>query len=141
MIEPGEIYFVSAGKNVATGCEIWPERPGIVISSKRAVACSGTVNIIYLTSSERPKDFGITIPESSFTASIKKYTIHTALCGQIHTVDKSRLGNYLGRIPNPVLKEIQTALMLANFDGKITKPARPRKNTKSKGKTKNGTAA
>ena len=118
MIEPGEIYFVSAGKNVATGCEIWPERPGIVISSKQAIACSGTVNIIYLTSSERPKNFGVMIPESAFTASIKKYTTHTALCGQIHT-----------------------ALMLANFDDKITRQARPRKNTKSKGKTKNGTAA
>ena len=79
MIEPGEIYFVSAGKNVATGCEIWPGRPGIVISSKQAIACSGTVNIIYLTSSERLKDFGVTIPESAFTASIKKYTTHTAL--------------------------------------------------------------
>lgn len=141
MIEPGEIYFVSAGKNVATGCEIWPERPGVVISSKQAVACSGTVNIVYLTSSERPKAFGVTVPESAFTDAIKKYTAHTALCGQIHAVDKSRLGNYLGRIPNSVLKEIQTALMLANFDGKLTRPARPKKNTKTKGKTKNGTAA
>ncbi len=117
MIEAGEIYYVAPGESHATGCEIWPGRPGIVISSQAAVACSGTVNVIYLTSSRNPKPFSVPVPDTAFFAASKEYPAHVALCGQIHAVDKSRLGNFLGRIPDSTLKEIATALNAANLAG------------------------
>ena len=139
MIEPGEIYFIQKGTGEATGCEIWPGRPGVVISSRDAGACSGTVNIIYLTSSDRPKAFGVTVPGDAFTDAVKDYPNHVALCGQIHAVDKSRLGNYLGRLPAKTVLEIRNALAAANFNGspfpgsRRTKP-RPGRNTKTERK-------
>lgn len=119
MIEPGEIYFVKKGRGESSGCEIKSGRPGIVISSKEAIACQGTVNIVYITSSSGEKQYTVNISDTSFTHAIKQYNAHTALCGQIHAVDKGRLGNYLGKINGSEFFEITKQICRANQDFRI----------------------
>lgn len=114
MIECGEIYYVKGTQSV--GHEIWSNRPAIVISSRKSIMTQGTVNVIYLTSSENKKTFTVPIGEHAFTNRKKEYNNHVALCAQIHSVDKTRLGSYYGKVSKKELEQIKKIVEQNLFD-------------------------
>lgn len=117
MIECGEIYYIENDYR-AFGRELHSGRPAIIISNDLINNRSGTVNIIYLTSSNKKRQHYVDINHMDFIPceySKKEYTIHKALCDQIHCVDKGRLGNYLGKVTIKELDEIKSEVLKTNF--------------------------
>lgn len=110
MIECGEVYYiknVEGKKKKDAGCETWAGRPGIVISSEENIRENGTVAIIFLTSSDKDKGLSVFISDNAFKYKKNPYEAHQALCAQVHTVDKSRLGTYYGKVSNEELEKIR----------------------------------
>ncbi len=108
MIECGEIYYVEGGKNKSQGSEIWSGRPAVIVSSKESIKNQGTVNVIYITSSDHKKNFSVKLSKEDFDEQVRsEYKSHVVLCAQIHSVDKSRLGRYFGKVSNDEMKQIK----------------------------------
>lgn len=102
----GCIYNIEAGKNHPTGTEIWPNRPGLIISNDAINEKAGFVTIVYLTTSrKRDMPYHVKVKSGKKTA--------TALCEQIHSVDKSRLGSYIGEATPEEMQKINVALSLS----------------------------
>lgn len=102
----GQIYYVASDMDrPPIGCEIWSDRPALIVSNNAANARSGIVQVVYLTTSFKKKasPTHINIQSGSKTA--------IALCEQIHAVDQSRIKNYIGEITSSEQKEIDQALM------------------------------
>lgn len=87
----GEIYYVSKEDVPANRYVIEPGRPAIVVSTNSAGATGNTVTVIYLTS--KPKQ----VSPTHFVTHCGGVT-GTALCETISTVDKSKLGKYIGKL-------------------------------------------
>ena len=120
MIECGEMYFINGNKKDSVGHEMWPNRPAVIISSEDAVINQGTVNVVYLTSApnESSNDkFLVKISNDSFIDNKNKYEKHFARCGQVDSVDKTRLGSFFGRISEKELKQIEAAVKKSLFRG------------------------
>ena len=110
-IRRGCIYHINDGNgSKPTGCEIWPDRPGLVISNDALNAKNkGVVEIVYLTLSPSKGRYREHVPIHS--AGRKA----VALCDQIHTVYKSRLGALLGAICPSEQEKIDEALLFNLF--------------------------
>ncbi len=103
-VRRGEIYYIDIPH--AVGREIGKNRPGIVVSRDARGATGGTVQVVYCSASaHHPLQEHVTI-RSTPRESI-------ALCESIYTVDKSRLGAFLGRCTEEEMEEINRALLLA----------------------------
>ena len=116
MIECGEIYFISGDKSKSIGKEIWAGRPGIIISSPDAIKNQGTVNVVFLTSSKGNKTFTVDISDADFLPERNKFRSHRALCSQIHTVDKSRIESYYGKVTDEELQKIRKEIRKTLFN-------------------------
>ena len=105
ILRKGDIYYIQESKTeLPIGSEMWPNRPGIIISNDGNNQTSPVVQIVYLTSSYRKK----TTP---MHVEIQSAGIHSiALCEQIHTVDKSRLDGYMGTISDTEQEQIDKAV-------------------------------
>ena len=90
-------------------------RPAIVVSNDKCNASSPVVEIVYLTAKLRKNPL-----PTHVVINTKKQSI--ALCEQIHSVSKSRLGHYLGRITEQEELQINYALEISlDLDGKKIK--------------------
>lgn len=110
MIKCGETYYIRKPKNSeekTEGSETWAGRPGIVISSEENIRENQCVQIVYVTSSTHKKPMSVQISDEAFKYKKNKYDAHQVLCSQIHTVDKSRLGTYYGRVTDEELQKIK----------------------------------
>lgn len=87
----GEIYYVSKEAVPANRFVIEPGRPAIVVSTASAGAADNTITVVYLTS--KPKQ----VSPTHFVTHCGGVT-GTALCETISTVDKSKLGKYIGKL-------------------------------------------
>jgi mRNA interferase MazF len=106
VIRRGCIYNIEAGKNHPTGTEIWPNRPGLIVSNDAINEKAGFVSIVYLTtSSKRDMPYHVKIKSGRKMA--------TALCEQVCSVDKSRLGFYIGEATPEEMQKINIALSLS----------------------------
>lgn len=102
----GQIYYVYPTNVV--GSEQESGRPAIIVSNNLGNEFSDVVEVVYLTTKEKkfmPTHVKIT---SSNRPS-------TALCEQIHTVSKERIGNYINEVTSSELTCIERAL-LASLD-------------------------
>lgn len=107
-VRRGQIYYVNGGPdNKPIGSEIWPDRMGLVVSADANNISSGAVEVVYLTRSFRKK----VGPTHVRVISDNKKAI--ALCEQVHSVDKSRLGDYINSITAEEQKNIDSALILS----------------------------
>lgn len=106
-IKRGNIYWVKL--DPIEGSEIGKTRPAIVISNDINNELADTVTIIPITSSIGkvypfevliPKDVGRLLEDSKAKAN------------QIRTVDKGRLKNLIGILPESILKEIEKAVKI-----------------------------
>lgn len=101
----GDIYYVRSVDDVPPiGCEIWSDRPAVVVSNDTSNRTNGTVEIVYLSTSmkKRPSPLHVRVHSGNRTS--------IAMCGQIHSVDKSRLDSKLGTLTPAEMQTIDKAL-------------------------------
>lgn len=83
----GDIYFVAPTQT--TGSEMCGGRPAIVVSDNALNTTSTVIQVVYLTTAEKKKS----VTHVSIRSSPKP---STALCEQVHSVSKERVGKFYG---------------------------------------------
>lgn len=107
-IKRGDIFYIVDDPNhTAIGAEIWADRPGLIVSNNVLNKTSNAIQIVYLSTSDRKKPSPTHVPVTSGTKTA------TALCEQIHTVDVSRLTDYIGTISDDEMNDVDGALLFA----------------------------
>lgn len=107
-VKRGDIYYIkSDDKHPEVGAEIWSERPAIIVSNNATNKLDGAVCIVYMSTSKAKQ----TSPVHVLITSDNRNTM--ALCEQIHTVDKSRLMQKLGKITEKEKEKIDKALAMS----------------------------
>lgn len=107
-IERGDIYF--ANLEPVVGSEQGGERPVLVIQNNMGNKFSPTVVVAAITSRVNTKKV---LPTHALLTcgSLPKNSM--ALLEQVRTIDKTRLGNYVGSIDENEMKPIEDALLIS----------------------------
>lgn len=100
----GEIYYIYPRESI--GCEQHGGRPGIIVSNDMGNEFSKVVEVVYLTTREKKP-----LPTHVEINSAKCKS--TALCEQIETVSKERIGNYVNTVTQNEMKKLEEALMVS----------------------------
>ena len=100
----GDIFYVQKSGRV-TGSEQNSDRPAVVVSNDIGNEHSGIVEVVYLTSQPK-KDLPT---HAKVLCSIPS----TALCEQIHTVSKERLGAYIRSCTEKEMNDIDAKLKIS----------------------------
>lgn len=116
-LKRGQIWQINSCNTTTTGCEMWADRPAIIISNDVTCAKAGFVNIVYLTTQKRKRR----LPTHIDVVSGDKKAI--ALCEQIHTVDKKRIGFYIDTVESSVMTDIDRAIMFSLGIANTAKPS------------------
>lgn len=104
----GQIYYINIDKNkMPIGSEMWPGRPGIIVSNNVNNEHSNTVEIIYLTTKLRKS----LAPTHVKVCPANRPSL--ALCEQICTVDRSRLGDFIDTVSDNDMALIEQAMALS----------------------------
>lgn len=105
----GSVFWLKPSEAKAIGSEQNGARPVIIISNNKNNMHSPVVTIVPITSKEK-----VTLPTHvPIDAVTHPYTdINLVLCEQITTVAKQRLSNYIGMLPEDVLKNIEKAVAI-----------------------------
>jgi mRNA interferase MazF len=100
----GDIYYILEGAYV--GSEQKAGRPAVIVSNETFNSKSSTVEIVFLTT--KPKS---SIP-THITIRSATY-VSTALCEQITSVSKERVGEFVGACTDSEMAQIDTALKIS----------------------------
>lgn len=103
-IRRGDILYVESG--YSTGSEQRPGRPAIVVSNDKNNEYSSTVEVVYLTTQPK-RDLPTHVP----IHSLNRESI--AICEQITTVSKERIGTYRGSVTAAEMEAIESALRVS----------------------------
>lgn len=107
VIKRGDVFYVkSEPLSSSQGSEIWSDRPAVIVSNNKNNEHSPAVMIVYLTTAQKHAQ----LPTHVQVNSCGK--IATALCEQVHTIDKSRLSSYMCTLHFAEMKEISSAIAL-----------------------------
>lgn len=101
-IERGEIYYIYPS-GVETGCEQVAGRPAIIVSNNRCNEYSSVIEAVFLTTKEKTQLSTHVRITSSMKPSI-------ALCEQINSISKTRLGDLMGKCSDEEMQLIDKAL-------------------------------
>ncbi len=107
-IRRGAVYYVDKTDD-QVGSEQYSGRPAIIVSNNYNNRNSGAVEIVYLTSQQK-KDLPTHVHIPAFMG-VPRDSI--ALCEQITTVSKARLGNLICILPERVMEQIDQAMMVS----------------------------
>lgn len=102
----GDIFYIEAAGFQAIGSEQRPGRPGIIVSNEKCNENSEVVEVVYTT----------TQPKSSLPTHVRIGTTSrpsTALCEQVNSVSKQRIGNYIGHATEKEQRNIDIALLVS----------------------------
>lgn len=100
----GQIYYVYPRE--VSGCEQSGGRPAIIVSNDVGNEFSRVVEVVFLTTREKkPLPTHVAISSARYPS--------TALCEQIDSVDKERIGDYINEISQAELKELERALLVS----------------------------
>lgn len=100
----GQIYYVYPKDY--TGCEQGGGRPAVIVSNDVGNEYSRVVEVVFLTTREKkPLPTHVAIHSAKYPS--------TALCEQIDTVDKERIGGYINEVTQAELKNIEKALLVS----------------------------
>lgn len=103
-MDKGDIYYVSKDSledlNTYT---ILPGRPAIVVSTAAVNNVQNVVSVVFMTSKPKMQH------PAHFVTHCQGVT-GTALCEEITTVDKSRLGKYVGKLSDSELQKLDECL-------------------------------
>ena len=100
----GEIYYVAIP--YATGHEMEKDRPAIVVSCEELNQTSPCVAVVMCSASPKKE-----LPEHITIRTTP--VVSTALCEHIYTVDKSRLGKFVGRCTKAEIAALDIGIMSA----------------------------
>lgn len=115
MFYRGEVYYVLPDGN-EVGSEQHSGRPAIIVSNNQNNKNAATVEIVYLTTREKK---ALLTHVCISTAQLPS----TAICEQIFTVDKTRLGSYSGKLTEREMKDVELAMMGSlGLDNYLSKP-------------------
>ena len=98
----GEIYWVDIPN--AIGHEMMKDRPAIIVSCDALNDNSPVVQVVYCSASPKKE-----LPEHITIRSTEQ--ISTALCENVYTVDKSRVGRYVGRCTKREMEQVDLGLL------------------------------
>jgi mRNA interferase MazF len=101
----GEIYWVDY--HGAVGAEIRKVRPAIVLSNERNNEHRATVTVAPLSSGEANARYDEVQIPAGLIAGGRRCRIKTH---QIRAIDKSRLGNRMGRLPRALMPALDASL-------------------------------
>lgn len=104
-IRRGDIFNVMNGGRFAGGATISGFRPAVVVSNNMGNHFANCVEVVYLTSQEKKP-----LPTH---ASVMCRVPSTALCEQIDTVGKEKLGEYVRTCTDAEMKRIDAALLVS----------------------------
>lgn len=100
----GEIYYIQPRRK--TGSEMRGARPGIIVSNDVGNVHSEVVLVVYMTAkSKAPLPTHVAINSTNIPS--------LALCEQIETVSKKRIGNYMNSVTPEEMEAVEKALMLS----------------------------
>lgn len=99
----GEVYWWKFGDSV--GSEEGAVRPGVIVSSEQGNKSSHTVNIVFLTTKTKYGRINVEVSNADRRS--------WAMCNQIATVDKLRVGNYMSTLSEEEMADIDRAIMSA----------------------------
>ena len=102
----GQIYYVYPRGYDYTGSEQGGGRPAIIVSNDVGNEYSSVVEVVFLTTREKK-------PLPTHVKIISSRCPSIALCEQIETVDKGRIGNYINEISQAELKGIEKAILIS----------------------------
>lgn len=100
----GDIYYINKFESV--GSEQFSGRPAIIVSNNKNNAASEVVEIVYLTT--QPKS---DLPTHVTIRSLDKTSI--AICEQITSISKQRIGDYIGRCTVDEMSMLDLALKIS----------------------------
>lgn len=103
----GDIYYIKGGKIKTMGSEQSGNRPGIIISNAYCNKYSEVFGIIYLTTKNK------TWLPTHVKINSSKISPSLALCEEIYSVSVYRLGNFMGRVTEKELEEIERAILVS----------------------------
>ena len=98
----GEIYWVDIPN--AIGHELMKDRPAIIVSCDALNDNSPVVQVVYCSASPKKA-----LPEHITIRSTEQ--ISTALCENVYTVDKSRVGRFVGRCTRREMEQVDLGLL------------------------------
>ena len=104
IVSRGAIYYIYPTD--VTGSEMIAGRPAVVISNDDGNEHSPVIEVVFLTTREKAN-----IPTHVCINSTKRES--TALCEQITTVDKSRIGDFIGYCTPQELEAIDNACIVS----------------------------
>lgn len=103
----GEIYYIDS--YVSVGRAIAPKqgRPAVIVSRNERNKGSGTVQVVYLTHSEGANSRNPRLMNNNYDR------VHGSLvvCDQIHTVDKSLVGDFIARVDDRDMYDIEHRIL------------------------------
>ena len=102
----GDIFYIEATGYQTTGSEQRPGRPGIIVSNEKCNENSEVVEVVYTTT--QPKNH---LPTHVAISTTPRPS--TALCEQVNSVSKQRIGNYIGHVSKREQENIDIALLVS----------------------------
>ena len=104
-IKRGDILYVNQSDS-SCGSEQYGGRPAIVVSNDMCNRYSQVITVVFLTTKEKkPLPTHVQITSSRYDS--------TALCEQVESVSKERLGNYMATCSKEEMLEIDQAIAVA----------------------------
>ena len=101
----GDIFFIT-GNSARIGSEQKQDRPAVVVSNDKANEHSPVIEVVFLTSAEKTKFLPTHVDVMCQIPSV-------ALCEQVHSISKTRLGQYVRTCTSEEMKRIDNALMVS----------------------------
>lgn len=102
----GEIYYVKSGQQNESGSVQRGGRPAIIVSNDIGNEVGPVLEVVYLTTQEKKP-----LPTHVQIMSAKMPS--TALCEQIVTIYKDKVGDYIGQCSMAEMKRIDSALAVS----------------------------
>ena len=99
----GDIWYVEKGGY--TGHEYGGGRPAVVVSNNKCNHYSECIEVVYLTSQKKS--------ELPTHVDVVCQVLSTALCEQVYTVSKDRLGNFFRQCTQEEMQKIDEALKIS----------------------------
>lgn len=106
-IKRGDIFFIENRKNIIEYSSVIQDdyRPAIIVSNDTGNHFSNVVEVVYLTSQEKKA-----LPTH---CSVLCRVPSTALCEQVCTVSKDRIGDFIRTCTSKEMKKVDECLMVS----------------------------
>lgn len=103
----GEIYYIARSLTYSSiGSEQDAGRPAIIVSNNKNNSNSEVIEVVYLTTQDKPE-----LPTHVNIRSSRKPS--TALCEQVNSISVERVGDYIGTATEAEMEAIDRALMIS----------------------------